>query len=52
VRAADALGAALAAATVGAFPRRPPAPAACAALGCGYVRRCWPESLTAPGLAG
>ena len=52
VRAADALGAALAAGTVGAFPRRPPAPAACAALGCGYVRRCWPESLTAPGLAG
>ncbi len=24
-----------------AFPRRPPDPDACTALGCGYVRRCW-----------
>ena len=52
VGAADALGVALADGTAGAFPRRPPAPSACAALGCGYVGRCWPKSLTAPGLAG
>jgi ATP-dependent helicase/nuclease subunit A len=41
VAAADQLGGALAAAHVDAFPRRPATPAACAALGCGYVRRCW-----------
>jgi ATP-dependent helicase/nuclease subunit A len=41
VTAADALARALAAAHVEAFPRRPSAPEACAALGCGYVRRCW-----------
>jgi len=46
VRAADALGGALADGTVAAFPRTPAAPSVCAALGCGYVRRCWPRSFT------
>jgi ATP-dependent helicase/nuclease subunit A len=41
IEAAEALGPALAAAHVDAFPRRPPGAAACEALGCGYVRRCW-----------
>ena len=41
VRAGAALNASLAAGTVADFPRAPPAPAACEALGCGYVRRCW-----------
>jgi len=40
-RAGAALGAALADGRPDAFPRRPPDAGACAALGCGYVRRCW-----------
>jgi hypothetical protein len=41
VEAGVALGAARAAGDPEAFARRPPAPEACEALGCGYVRRCW-----------
>jgi ATP-dependent helicase/nuclease subunit A len=41
VEAADALGAAMASTDASAFPKRPPDAAACAGLGCGYVRRCW-----------
>lgn len=39
--AADALAAARAAGTIEAHPRRPPDPAVCRELGCGYVRVCW-----------
>ena len=41
VSAGGALGAALAAGKMDAFPRRPAAAAVCETLGCGYVRRCW-----------
>src|SRR5207249_2295384 len=41
VEAAARLGRALASGAPDAFPRTPPGPAACEALGCGYVRRCW-----------
>src|SRR5262249_17376456 len=41
VMAAEGLAQALAVHTIDAFPRTPPGPAACEALGCGYARRCW-----------
>ena len=47
VRAAMQLWHALSSGAVAAFPRRPPAPAACETLGCGYVRRCWRGEATA-----
>jgi RecB family exonuclease len=46
VEAAVALGVAQARGDVDAFPRRPPGPQACAALGCGYVRWCWSAAAT------
>ena len=46
VEAAVALGAAHARGDVDAFPRRPPGPSACEALGCGYVRWCWGTTAT------
>jgi hypothetical protein len=46
VEAGDRLARALAVGTADAFPRRPPDPAACAALGCGHVRRCWSAAVT------
>jgi len=46
VAAGSALGAALADGRPDAFPRRPPDAAACHALGCGYVRRCWAGAAT------
>ena len=46
VAAADGLAASLADGTMAGFPRTPPDPAACEALGCGYVRRCWAPTLT------
>jgi ATP-dependent exoDNAse (exonuclease V) beta subunit len=49
VEAALALGAAQARADADAFPRRPPGPAACEALGCGYVRWCWGAVSTGTG---
>jgi ATP-dependent exoDNAse (exonuclease V) beta subunit len=39
--AGRALGAVLGRRDADAFPRRPAAPEACRALGCGFVRRCW-----------
>jgi ATP-dependent helicase/nuclease subunit A len=41
VEAGIGLGAASAGGTAEDFPKQPPGPAACEALGCGYVRRCW-----------
>src|SRR5262249_1725094 len=41
VEAGVALGAASARGAHDDFPKRPPGPAACRTLGCGYVRRCW-----------
>jgi ATP-dependent helicase/nuclease subunit A len=48
VRAGRELAQALARGDLEAFPRRPPAPLACEALGCGYVGRCWGRGLAHP----
>jgi hypothetical protein len=39
--AGRALGDALRGGTAGEFPKKPDGAAACTALGCGFVRRCW-----------
>src|SRR5439155_26159679 len=41
LRTATELGQSIASGAIEAFPRLPTDPAACTALGCGYVRRCW-----------